>query len=257
MDPDVRLTPSALRAEFEANGFVSLPGFLNSEEVTKVRTCMHQFLAHELSKLPAELVYYENREDPGSLKQIQRLHEQTPEFTALMFGSRFEQLAHCLLGEHAVGKNMQYFNKPPGLGLATPAHQDGAFFMLEEGHALTMWLALEDVNLDQGCVRYVRGSQALGLRPHESSGVLGFSQQITDFGTPNDLENEVACPGPAGHLIVHHSSTIHWAEANQSTGRGREALGFIYYGCSAREDTAAHSEYQRRLADELAAKGRI
>jgi ectoine hydroxylase-related dioxygenase (phytanoyl-CoA dioxygenase family) len=207
--------------------------------------------------LPPELVYYEDRNDTSTLKQVQRLHEHEPYFEAMMDRSRFEQLARILLGEDVVGKNIQYFNKPAGSGRPTPPHQDGYYFMLEPNHAVTMWLALEDVGEDQGCIHYVSGSHKLGMRPHDSSAVLGFSQQVADFGTPNDRSSEVACPCLAGHLIVHHSLTIHWAGGNVSNGKSREALGLIYYGESAREDEEAHAEYQRRLAAELAAQNRI
>ena len=174
-----------------------------------------------------------------------------------MFASRFERLAQILLGEQVVGKNMQYFNKPAGIGPPTPPHQDGYFFMLEPNHAITMWLALEDVDASQGCVRYVRGSHKFGMRAHGRSGVLGFSQHILDFGIPNDLANEIACPCKAGHLIAHHSLTIHWADGNTSKDKSREALGFIYYARSAKADRKAHAEYQRRLAAELVDEGKI
>src|SRR5690606_9983238 len=100
---------------------------------------------------------------------------------------------------------------------------------------LTMWLALDHVDQENGCVSYVKGSHLRGLREHASSGVLGFSQQMTDFGRPEDLENEVAMPARPGDLLVHHALTIHRADGNRSTDRKRRSMGFIYYAASARE----------------------
>ena len=128
--------------------------------------------------------------------------------------------------------------------------------MITPPHALTMWLALEDVGAEQGCVRYVRGSHRRGLRRHEASGVLGFSQAIVDLGRPEDAD-EVALPCRAGDLLVHHALTIHRAGDNRSATRSRQALGFIYYGVSAEVDEAAHAGYQRRLARRLRSEGRI
>ena len=240
-----------LREEFRLSGFISLPGFLTPDELSDVNARKRRFIERVVPTLPAELVYYEDRDDPGTVKQVQMLQEHDPYFEGMMFGSRFERLARTLLDEEVAGKNVQYFNKPAGIGRPTPPHQDGAFFMLRPDHALTMWLALEDVGPEQGCVRYVRGSHERGLRAHDRSGVLGFSRHIPDFGTDDDLANEVACPCKAGHLIAHHSLTIHRADGNASKHRSREALGFIYYGTSAREDIAAQAEYQRRLASEI------
>lgn len=180
----------------------------------------------------------------------------------MMFGSRFEHLASVLLAEAVVGKNMQYFNKPPRaasgrIGQPTPAHQDGYYFMLDPNEAVTMWLALEPVDEANGCVRYVRGSHLRGLRPHGRTGVLGFSQGMTDFGTPEDLENEVYFPTQPGDLLVHHSLTIHRADGNASETRTRRALGFIYYAQRAREDTARKQAYQQKLTFELRQKATI
>jgi phytanoyl-CoA hydroxylase len=51
--------------------------------------------------------------------------------------------------------------------------------------------------------------------------------------------------------------TIHRADGNRSATRTRRALGFIYYSERAREDAEAHAAYQRRLAEEMAAQGKI
>lgn len=246
-----------LHRAFQEDGFVSLPGFLRPIEVELVRKQTHRFIAETVPALPPAVVYCEEKGNLSTLKQVQQLFQFDRFFAAMMFGSRFEKLARVLLGEPAVGRNMQYFNKPPGLNEATPPHQDGAFFFLQSGSALTMWLALEGVEEEQGCVRYIHGSHKLGLRPHRESGVLGFSQRIEDFGTPHDQENEVPCPADAGQLIVHHDRMIHFAHRNDAVDRGREALGFIYYGESAKEDAAAYQEYQAGLASRLAGEGRV
>jgi phytanoyl-CoA hydroxylase len=255
--PDPELQIEELRQAFASDGFVSLPGFLGPDELGGVHEALRRFTMETVPSLPAELVYYEDKTDSRSLKQVQRLHEHCEFFAAMMLGSRFERLAQVLLGGPVVGKNMQYFNKPPGIGLPTPAHQDGAYFMLEPSQAVTMWLALEDVDLEQGCVRYVRASHLRGLRPHGRSGVLGFSRDILDYGSDDDLASEVAQPCRAGDLIAHHALTIHLADGNFSKERSREALGFIYYGRSAREDEGARAAYERQLASELADQRRI
>ena len=246
-----------LRQDFARDGYVSLPGFVRGEELQALTENKDRLLQEVVPNMPAQHVFYEDRSDASTIKQLLHLYEHDPYFDQMMFGSKFEQLASVLLDEEVVGQNMQFFNKPPRIGQATPPHQDGYFFKLKPNHAVTMWLALEDVSEAQGCVRYVKGSHRLGMRHHARSGVLGFSQHILDFPQPNDLDHEVAFPCKAGHLIVHHSLTIHWAQNNQTTDQTRQALGFIYYGQSAGEDAAAHAAYQAQLNAELAAEGKI
>ncbi|GJM34288.1 MAG: SnoK [Saprospiraceae bacterium] len=246
-----------LKQSFEENGFIFFPHFLNEEEITSVKEKLADFIQNKVPEMPSEMVYYEDKSAPNTLKQLQRLFEFDDFFHQMMFDSRFEKLASILLNDKVVGKNIQYFNKPAKIGQETPAHQDGYYFMLEPNEAVTMWMALEDVDEENGCVRYVRGSHKKGIRAHGRTNVLGFSQGIVDFGTPEDLKNEVFFPTKAGDLLVHHSLTIHRADGNKSANRSRKAMGFIYYGEKAREDKAAHEAYAKKLSEDLAKEKKI
>ena len=246
-----------LRNNFVKNGYVFFPGFLNAEEMSTINEHLAKFIANRVPSMPVDQVYYENKDDPSTLKQLQKLFDYDPFFHELTLGGRFEELASILLDDRVFGKNLQYFNKPPLIGKPTPAHQDGYYFMLEPNEAVTMWLALEPVDEENGCVRYVKGSHRYGMRDHGRTKTLGFSQGMTDFGCPNDLENEVFCPTKAGDLLVHHSLTIHRADGNESNTRSRKALGFIYYAAKAKENVRDHEGYARDLARELSQKEKI
>ena len=113
-----------------------------------------------------------------------------------------------------------------------------------------MWLALDEVDEENGCVRYVRGSNHLTMRSHSRTKTLGFSQGITDYGT-DDLVNEIALVAKPGDLLVHLAMTIHRADGNQSESRNRRAIGFIYYSHRAKIDTKAHAAYQKKLSEEM------
>lgn len=246
-----------LHQHFLDHGYVSIPSFLTDEQVADLNANLKRFKREVMPSMPAEQIYYEDKDAPSTLKQIQHLYEYDNYFKQMMFGSRFEFLAEILLNEKVIGKNMQYFNKPPQIGKPTPPHQDGYYFHIKPNSAITMWLALEDVDESTGCVRYVNGSHHYGLRAHGKTGTLGFSQGILDFPVPNDLKHEVAFPCKAGHLIAHHALTIHWADGNTHESRNRQAMGFIYYGESARVDERAAAVYQARLDAELATSGKI
>lgn len=136
------------------------------------------------------------------------------------------------------------------IGKPTPPHQDGYYFMLNPSVAVTMWMALEPADEENGCVKYVKGSHQKSMRPHGRTKTLGFSQGIVDFGTDDDMANEVAFPAKPGDLLVHHSLTIHRAGGNTSKTRSRKALGLIYFGESAKEDVEAKKAYQQKLQEE-------
>ena len=247
----------ATRHVFDSDGFAAIRGFVAADELVKLSARVDRFIRVVVPRMSAEHVFYEDKNDTSTLKQLQHIYHYDPWFNNLFTAGKFRDLADLLLDGPVVPKNLQYFNKPPCIGRPTPPHQDGHYFMLDPCHALTMWLALDDVDDENGCVRYVRGSHARGMRPHERTETLGFSQGIVDYPSDQDELDEVACPASPGDLLVHHAMTIHRADGNRSAIRSRRALGFIYYSKSAREDTAAHEKYQRMLAQEMAVTGKI
>jgi len=248
---------TGLQTRFNKDGFVALPQFVAGQEFAELVANVDRFVKEVVPKLPAEHVFYEIKSDSKTLKQVQQMGDHDLWFDKLLNNSRFRDVAERLLDGPVVPKNMQYFNKPPGVGLPTPPHQDGYYFMLDPCEALTMWFAIDDVDEENGCVRYVKGSHQLGMREHTRTQTLGFSQGIANYPTKGDRKCEVAVSAQPGDLLVHHAMTIHRADGNQSLGRNRRALGFIYYSHRAQEDATAHAAYQRKLAEELKSAGKI
>jgi hypothetical protein len=239
-------------ADFAKDGYVCIDPLYGKDQISALNNQIKRFIADAVPQMPESRVYYEDKSDKNSLKQLQRMFEYDAYFEDLMFNGAVRKVAEQLLQDDVVPVNMQYFNKPAGVGQATPAHQDGYYFHLSPCEAVTGWLALEDVDHENGCIHYVRGShQAEEFRPHGQTGVLGFSQGITDFGTASDQQNEVSFPGQAGTFLMHHAKTIHWAGANRSPTRSRRALGFIYYAQRAKLDKSAQAAYQQKLDQQL------
>ena len=202
-------------------------------------------------------VYYVDKSNKETLMQMQKLEEYDNFFYELFHNSKIKDLAANALGEDVVPRAMEYFNKPPGKSNPTPPHQDGYYFNLDNDKAVTGWLALEDVDDENGCIHYVRGSHKEAYRPHGRSEILGFSQGVTDFGTEEDKKNTVKFEGKAGMFLMHDAKIIHFASSNKSSVRSRRACGFVYHEVSAKHDVEKRKAYQKKLHDELKEKAII
>jgi len=69
---------------------------------------------------------------------------------------------------------MEMFGKAPLVGDVTQPHQDGNYWMLIPNEGLTIWLALDVVEEENGCLRYIPGSQRKPMRKHAVGDTFGF-----------------------------------------------------------------------------------
>lgn len=252
-------SPAAeLKQQFDRDGFIAVRPLFDAAKMTEINRELDRYLGDCVPLMSPTEVYYEDKSNRATVKQMMFLERYDSYFSDLLKSSVVHELAETVLGETAIAQNMEYFNKPPGIGKQTPPHQDGYYFKIAPPQAVTGWLALEAVDEENGCLQYVRGShRGDGWRPHGRSEILGFSQGITDFGTEDDVANTVSMPGGAGMLLMHHCKTVHWASPNRSPTRSRRALGFVFYGESARPDEEARKAYQAKLDAELKAANKI
>ncbi|MBQ37031.1 MAG: phytanoyl-CoA dioxygenase family protein [Candidatus Latescibacteria bacterium] len=243
------------KADFDRDGFVLLRGYLSPEEATEVNANIDRFIEAVLPQAPDNTAFYEDPKEPSSIKRLQNMHHLDRWFGDLFGSDRIQGLAGILLGDGVRGKNVQWFNKPARVGGVTPPHQDGFYFMLEPNEAITLWLALDDIDEENGCIRYVRGTHREGMRPHQRSDVVGFSQGLPDY-SDEDMGREEPIRARPGDLFAHHSMTVHRADANPSPRR-RAALGFVYFAESAREDAERAERYRQELYAQWEAAGRL
>ncbi|MBT5225444.1 MAG: phytanoyl-CoA dioxygenase family protein [Candidatus Marinimicrobia bacterium] len=247
----MKIIPENSNDSFQQLGFFVMEKFLSDTEVGQINSELSRLKKDVLPKMPASEVYYDQKGDSNSLKQLQRLQVYDTFFNTLMINSPFQKIAEHLLGEPVEGKNLQYFNKRPLVSQPTPPHQDGYYFMIKPLKAVTLWLALDHVDEGNGCLRYLPKSHLHGLRPHSRTETLGFSQGITGYGTESDMADEMPLCCAPGTLIGHHANTIHRADQNYSRNRDRRALGFIYYAASVIEDETRNNNYQASLVKDL------
>ena len=239
--------------DFHRDGFVVARQFLMTAELAELQQQLDRYVREVVPGLPDTDAFYEDRSRPETLKQLQRM-EQDPFFGDYVCHAPWTTLAERLLGEEATCESPEWFGKPPGTAHPTPPHQDNYYFNLTPPNVLTIWLALDRIDEENGCLRYVSGSHRAGRRPHGVSEVLGFSQGIVDYSA-DDEATEVPIQLEPGDAVVHHGWTIHRADPNRSRTRHRRAFAMVFKGRSCRRDEESFRQYQEELERQLRGKG--
>ena len=216
-------------ARFRRDGFVVVDGLIGGDELDRLAPAVRAAVARRKAADTRSLGEKSRYEQ--SFLQCQNLWEDSEDVRPLTFHPRVGQAAAALLGEATVRLwHDQALFKEPG-GRETDPHQDQPYWPIVEPRTITAWIPLHDVGLDGGCMGYVPGSHALGLRRF----VDIFS------GSPEDLLGDPALSDrepvfvevPRGSVAFHHGLTAHLARPNR-TGGVREVHTVIYIadGCT-------------------------
>ena len=141
-------------------------------------------------------------------------------FLALARDPRIVELVAGVLGEDIVLWGCHVFCKPAGDGFETPWHQDGHYWPIRPLANCTVWVALEESKVENGCLRVIPRSharRALHEHLHEDRADLTLNQRLAagafDERDAVDLELE------PGEMSLHDVYMIHGAAANRSTQR--------------------------------------
>lgn len=234
-----------LKPAFDAEGFVVIRDLLPHAEFAELNAQLERYIREVVPTLEDAHAFYVDRSRPETLKQLQHMGID-PYFRDYRRNPRWLELAETLLGESVEAMEPEWFNKPPGTSHPTPPHQDNFYFNLIPPNVLTIWLALDSVDDNNGCLHYVRGSHQRGVRPHGPSHIVGFSQGITDFGAEDETQ-EVRVHLAPGDAVAHWGNTIHRAQPNRTLDRHRRAFAMVFRGVSCRRDEAGYARYLQAL----------
>lgn len=187
-------------------------GFLKVEALPSERQMKE--LAHELARyardvvpeLPAADIVYETDAATGArtgIRNLWRMETHSSYLDQFAHSPQILELVGRLVNGEPVLMAVELFAKPARVGSAVPYHQDNGYFNRTPPDALTLWLALDEGKIENGCVFYARGSHRQGLLPHKASLVPGNSWGLAE---PPDSAQLDEVPGviQAGSAILHH-----------------------------------------------------
>jgi phytanoyl-CoA hydroxylase len=215
---------AATRGQVDAyrrDGFVLVEGFLDEAELERWRTVTADAVAQRQAvAAPIGDDYYQR-----TFAQLQKLADTHEPMAELILDERLGEVAATLAGVDAIRIwHDQALIKPP-YGNPTAWHLDNPFWSFSSRDAISIWIALDDATVQNGCLWYLPGThrsarfELVELGP--SFGGL-FDQY------PEWLELEpVATPCAAGGAVFHNGLIAHAAGANV-TPRPRRAMTCAY-----------------------------
>lgn len=238
---------------YRDNGYLIRRDFLDAEQVAELRGSVLEAIAampgrRKIAGAGADLVegdnYYDRvftqRINLWRISDVVRRYLQSPalgEMLCTLEGVERFRVWHD-----------QAFIKEP-FGNPTALHIDNPYWSFHSRRSISIWIALEDATLENGCLCFLPGSHKL----------VRYDNVLLrdEFGAIMDLYPEMREIEPvpavmrAGDCSFHNGLTVHGAGVNMTTGR-RMAMS-----CAYMPDGAVFNGQQNILPDAYFASLRI
>src|SRR6202049_444318 len=145
-------------AAFNRNGYLAPFRIFSEAEIADIRRYFDDLLARTLAA-------------GGDSYSITTAHLRYGRVYDLLTNPRIVALVKDLLGENVIGWGSHFFCKLPGDGKRVSWHQDASYWPLTPSKAVTVWLAIDDADTENACMRFIAGSHYHGhltFRPSDS-----------------------------------------------------------------------------------------
>ena len=237
---------------YDIFGYTEFRKFLSKEKLDFLNSTIDSI------KLPEGKLYEDSifdEDGTGKIKQIQYLHKLSPVFKELL--DEITPYAQYLTGYQQLDVlNMQLFEKHAEISKPTRAHQDNAYFKVSPAHAITFWIALDDIDEQNGCIYYAPKTHLTPTRKHQRyhkdttfrvrSGVPGLSLCLHE----HPEETDIPMVTKAGDVLAHHCNLVHRAGRNLSERR-RRAIGIAFIPTVCKIDERLNGYHLAQLKEDI------
>jgi hypothetical protein len=193
-------------AAFNRDGYLKGIRIFSDAEMAEIRRYFDDLLAKTLAA-------------GGDSYSISTAHLRHGRVYDLLTERRIVNCMEDLLGGNVIGWGSHFFCKMPGDGTRVSWHQDSSYWPLTPTKAVTAWLAIDDADVGNACMRYIPGSHHLGhltytLSETDEANVLNQTVEGAEkLAEPVNVELR------AGEISLHSDLLLHGSEANESARR--------------------------------------
>ncbi|MEX2214478.1 MAG: phytanoyl-CoA dioxygenase family protein [Phycisphaeraceae bacterium] len=243
-----QILTASQRRDYEAQGYLLLPGVLTAEGLTRLRDqCMAAWHGQK-GEYDPEGSWLKNA-------LLCNIHHHAPLVRDFYFRGPLVDVAQQIIGPNIKAATSQLTFKMRGNTKAFGWHQDNGYGQLEPATAITTLTALEDNDPDNGCLWLIPGSHLQGqinvsdrLTPEAKAAGKDLSVDVPDES------GAIPMPMKAGDTLIMHCHTLHQSEGNFSTTRDRRVLFLRYADADAVE---TYNENKPRLGRLLRGRTRF
>jgi non-haem Fe2+, alpha-ketoglutarate-dependent halogenase len=192
---------------FNNQGYILPIDLFTATEISDIRSYFDDLLARVLA-------------DGKDQYSISTAHMKYGRVYDLLAEPRIIDCVSDLLGKDIIGWGSHFFCKMPRDGKTVAWHQDASYWPMTPSKTVTVWLAIDDADPDNACMRFLPASHTHGHLPYRESDATEnnvLNQTVEDaearFGAPVNVQLQ------AGQMSIHSDLLLHGSRANESDRR--------------------------------------
>jgi hypothetical protein len=205
-NPAPAVLTSAQVEQFNRDGYVRGLKIFSPAEIGEIRGYFDALLAKVLAA-------------GGDSYSISTAHAKYGRVFDLLRHPRIVACVRDLLGENVIGWGSHFFCKMPKDGKAVAWHQDASYWPLSPSKAVTVWLAIDDADVENACMRFIAGSHHHGHLTYRESNPGEHNVLNQTIDNPLQFGAAVDDILQAGEISIHSDLLLHGSEANESDRR--------------------------------------
>lgn len=159
------------------------------------------------------------------------LHALNPKFKAATFSNKVKNVCKSLEMVNPVVAQSMYIFKQPHFGGAVSPHQDSTFLYTEPMKLIGLWIPLEDVTEENGCLSFIPGSHKSGLHNERRMIIddsVATGTKFTNDVATYDFSKFQPIIIKKGSLVLIDGLVVHKSEKNVSSN-SRHVYTFHLY----------------------------
>ena len=200
-----------------------------------------------MAQLNAELPELLNLLHPReTTKDLREWHETSRYLYDICLNPNILDLVEGILGPNFFMWASNFFIKEPFSTATVGWHQDAYYWPMTPQHSVTVWLAFDDVDEENGAMQIIPKSHRGGLIQHKRSSqtdsVLTLELERGSFREDTAVQFKLK----AGEISLHDDRAIHGSPANPSARR-RAGLTIRYSGTDVMNDLAVNPHFKAYL----------
>ena len=192
--------------QFNRDGYIAGIRIYSDDEIKSIRSYFDNLLAKVVAA-------------GGDSYSISSAHLKYGRVWDIVTNAKIVACLRDLLGENIIGWGSHFFCKMPHDGKKVAWHQDSSYWPLTPSKAITAWLAVDDADVENACMRFVAGSQhygAMTFRPSDPAEHNVLNQTIDNVEQYGHFVDDCL---KAGEVSFHSDLLLHGSEANDSNRR--------------------------------------